>query len=698
MLLVCWTNQAQNYQLQWNTSPLSGMTSTNPTLLATDISGNTIVVGSFTSTLTIGTSTLTSAGANDIYIIKYSYNGQVLWSKKISGTGEDMAKSVTTDNYGNIYIVGTFASTQLTFATGITLSKTGTSNLFIAKYDATGTSIWARTGTSSGQESATAVKADTLGNLYVGGNYEGADLTFGNNATLTNNNSSSDIFITKMDSSGNFIWSKSNTDGSDDDYLTALSLDSANNICIAGNFTSQNLTLGSTSATNTQPNNTTSDTFFADGFIAKLNSSGDTTWLKTVKGSKSEGISSMALDQMDNVVVVGYTMSPNVTISNATSTLTPSTAKGFLAKFDSSGNGQWIKSPSQFYSQNNFNGNVNNAFIPSLVAIDKSNNIFTILNNPNPPSASVIVKVNSDGSESNNPISNNINMFNSSALSVDDFGIAIANYNNTNSVYKYNPIYCGTVADLPSGFNWYNIAANGTPLTSQTPISNTTLANNTYYGVRLVNGIENGDRLQYNFSTQSSIFFRDADGDGFGDSSNSVVSCSTIPPMGYVTNNVDCDDTNPSRTTLITLYRDADGDGYGDPATSISNCGILSGYVTNADDCDDTNSNLHGARYFLDADGDGYVNLPSVLMCTDNNTPAFAAPSGYISYSTMLTIYPNGSSHYSDCNDSLASVHPDATEIYFDGIDQDCNGYIDDAKIINSGITSNTSLVYSEYH
>ncbi len=107
-------------------------------------------------------------------------------------------------------------------------------------------------------------------------------------------------------------------------------------------------------------------------------------------------------------------------------------------------------------------------------------------------------------------------------------------------------------------------------------------------------------------------YYRDADGDGFGNPNNSTSACSSTPPSGYVTNNSDCDDTK-------LLYADADHDGYGAGAPVA--CG-----VANNTDCNDADASVHAPQtYYRDADGDGFGN-PNNSTSACSSTP----PSGYV--------------------------------------------------------------------
>jgi hypothetical protein len=197
-----------------------------------------------------------------------------------------------------------------------------------------------------------------------------------------------------------------------------------------------------------------------------------------------------------------------------------------------------------------------------------------------------------------------------------------------------------------------------------------------------------------------SLWYADADGDGFGDVLTGATSCNR--PAVRVADATDCDDSSalisPSALEICngldddcdgrvdpvgmpgaTLwYRDADGDGAGDPAVSQQTCTQPLGYTASGDDCDDAeptvspsalelcdglDNNCDGlvdagaagaSLWFADADGDGYGDAARPSTACDQ-------PEGYVDLST-------------DCDDAQPESFPGAVEVPYDGVDQDCSG------------------------
>ena len=162
--------------------------------IATDSSGNVYVIGKYSGSFTIGSTTLTSAGSNDVFVAKYDTSGTAQWARSIGGTGSDTGYGIATDSAGNVYVTGIYSGTA-TFAPGTTLTSAGYNDAFVTKYDTSGTVQWAESIGGTNTDSGYGIATDSGGNVYVTGSYQGT-ATFASGTTLTSAGSN-DAFVAK---------------------------------------------------------------------------------------------------------------------------------------------------------------------------------------------------------------------------------------------------------------------------------------------------------------------------------------------------------------------------------------------------------------------------------------------------------------------------------------------------------------------
>jgi hypothetical protein len=219
----------------------------------------------------------------------------------------------------------------------------------------------------------------------------------------------------------------------------------------------------------------------------------------------------------------------------------------------------------------------------------------------------------------------------------------------------------------------------------------------------LCDGIDNNCNGQIDDGLNFQNYFRDLDGDGFGDPDLIIVACSQ--PSGAVLDNLDCNDAdasiNPGATEIcdnidnncdgqideglatIVFYFDTDFDGFGDPNNSISSCFQPAGTVLNDQDCDDNDNSINPGSSELcdgiDNDCDGQIDegLSDTVYFFDNDMDGFGDPNNSISSCSQ----PTGTvTNDFDCNDANASINPAATELC-DDIDNNCDGLTDEGLL-----------------
>jgi hypothetical protein len=293
--------------------------------IVVDGSGNSYVIGGFIGTTIFGNFTLTSSGLSDVFIAKYDPAGTVLWAMKAGGTDDEYGASIAVDGSGNCYVTGQFGGSA-TFG-NTTVVSSGSEDVFIAKYDATGAVLWVKQAGGTSSDEGYDIAVDNSGNSYVTGYFSGS-ATFG--STILTGSGSADIFIAKYNAVGTMLWA-SQAGGTSGDYGQGIAVDGSGNSYVTGHFFGS-VTLGSV---------TLASIGSADIFVAKYDGSGTVLWAKQSGGTTPDVSDGIAVDGNSNSYITGY-FRGSATFGNTTLS-SSGDADIFIAKYDASGTVLWAK-------------------------------------------------------------------------------------------------------------------------------------------------------------------------------------------------------------------------------------------------------------------------------------------------------------------------------------------------------------------
>ena len=218
-----------------------GMSNNNSaTKIALDNNSNVFVSGNFvTDTIKFENISLVnrgSYGVEDFFIAKYNASGNLIWAKSAGGTGIDLSNGINTDNIGNVYLTGGFMSNTITFGSN-TFTNAGSTDFFIVKYDANGNLIWAKNAGGSSSENGYGIGVDNNGYIYVCGMFFSSTITFGTTTLIFNGSYKTGvIFIVKYDANGNVLWAENTGGTGTANGNVNISKNVVNNIFLAGTF------------------------------------------------------------------------------------------------------------------------------------------------------------------------------------------------------------------------------------------------------------------------------------------------------------------------------------------------------------------------------------------------------------------------------------------------------------------------------
>ncbi len=331
ILLLCaaTSTNAQGWQWARDAATYDGNLATS---VATDKFGNVYVAGKFFDSVNFGSIHIVSPSWTNIFLAKYDSLGNVKWVRPTKALPSDNL-FIATDSSGNVYLTCQY-DTTIMFG-DITL-HCPTTAICLVKYDTVGNVVWAKSSGNTnyvGDFLPTGIVTDRSSHVYVVGQfgYDTLVFTSSSGAVYTLHPK---MFLIKYDSSGNLIWAKGETDTFETVYASSLAIDRFDHLYVSGQCFSM-------AVFDTIP-------FASLGqgmFLVRYDTAGHAKWAAggghaTVYGFavSNDYSTALATDGNGNVYVTGIYDS---TVTFADSSFTMTGQQIFLAKYDSSGNAIW---------------------------------------------------------------------------------------------------------------------------------------------------------------------------------------------------------------------------------------------------------------------------------------------------------------------------------------------------------------------
>lgn len=272
------------------------------------------------------------------------------------GASNAAATSITSTPNGDMYVFGRFYETA-TFGNK-TITSAGSTDVFIAKINAAGTLVWLKQMGSNNIERAYAIKTHNNA-IYIYGGFTDT-LLLGSNKLISKG--SEDVFVAKLDTAGNFIWTESGGSPHQDFiYSRGMTVDKKGNVYITGELRSDQPAIFG--------NKTITNNIYGGLFVVKYNTTGYTEWAicGAADSGKSAGPLDINTDENDYVIITGWSTGKALTFgptSSGNNTIA-GPCDAFLVKLNPSGNVVWTTT---------IGGN--SGIACTAICCDKNSNVF----------------------------------------------------------------------------------------------------------------------------------------------------------------------------------------------------------------------------------------------------------------------------------------------------------------------------------
>ena len=642
----------------------------------------------------------------NVVLKSYSQAPDIEWQKCLGGSNYDDAYSIQLTSDSGYIVIGTSFSSD-----GDVTDNHGYGDYWVVKLDQMGSIQWQKCYGGTGWEEGFSIDETMDGGFIFTGHSGSID------GDITFNHGFTDCWVVKINSSG-LIESQKNYGGTSTEYARSIQQTDDGGYIFAGfSYSDDGDVSGHHGAGGT-----------TDWWVVKLNEEGGILWERSLGGSQDDVANSVRQTSDGGFIVAGHSNSGDGDVTGFHGNW-----DYWIVKLNSEGITEWQKALG--------GSNIDEA--QSIIETNDGGFIATGFTYSNDGDVTGhhgdfygdywVVKLDDDGDimwqkslgGSGGDLSSSIHQNIDSSYIVT----GVSSTNNDGDVTGHHGLsgygdYWVVLLDTTGNIKWQkSLGGDNTDYASSI-----TQTLDSGYVIAGYAGSTDGDVTGHHGLSLNSdywivklkkpceqiMYFADADGDGFGDSSTMILSCfdtvgyvldssdcndliSEIHPGGFdVCNNIDdnCNGLLDEDAIFLTWYMDADADGFGNNLIDSISCFELSGYVFDETDCNDANNLVYpGATeicnsldencnlmidedlifttYYIDADGDNYGNaaIDSVWCST---------VTGFITDSI-------------DCDDNDPDIHPGIPEI-LNGIDDNCNKLIDEGVAIDETIINNIKI------
>ena len=270
--------------------------------VAVSSDGRVAACGSFTgNNFSSSAGSANNAGGLDMYVVVLDEDGNAAWSAFAGNSVEESARAVSFTSNGDVVVGGYYTSGSLLIAGSTIINADDNDNdIFLARYGANGSGLWAIGQGTNDTETLMDLAIDAQDRIVIAGTFDAPEFDL-LGTTLVNtspnvDDSWIDHFVAKLDGSGALIWAVSGG-GTQHEFLSGVAIGADGDVYVCGEFESQDAVFGGS---------TISASSGSSPYVVKYSTDGEAIWGVAAGGAQSDYSERIAVDAGGGVLVTGW--------------------------------------------------------------------------------------------------------------------------------------------------------------------------------------------------------------------------------------------------------------------------------------------------------------------------------------------------------------------------------------------------------